>query len=50
MLKEPKYKSCECYFVTEVDGEYVCDCQISGICPLEEKEPEEGGEHDKTVC
>ena len=30
------YDCKECYFVTEVNGEYECDCELNGgRCPLE---------------
>lgn len=32
--------NCECYFVTEVNGEYKCDCELYGNCPLEPTEDE----------
>ena len=27
----------ECWMVTEINGEYECDCILYGTCPLDEK-------------
>lgn len=42
-------KNCECYCVTEVDGEYIPDCERYGYCDLGDERwmtPEEMRKND----
>ncbi len=37
----------ECYYVTEINGEYVADCELpGGKCPLENNEGEDNNDEE----